>query len=133
MQMKRDRSRKFRLRDGTTVEYRKEGDIQSRTVTSPSGTICHDEALTRIVWPDMLTSNLYASLADDDLAPPNATMTDRNNPRRCWNCGYYSFKVYGGEDDTEGKCFRDRGTSKTFWWVNGLMTCPSFILGPISE
>lgn len=61
-----------------------------------------------------------------DLAPPDAVMTDASNPRRCWNCDCYSFKVYGGEDNTQGKCFRDYGATNHYWYADGLMTCPGF-------
>ena len=63
----------------------------------------------------------------NDLAPDDATMTDPSNPRRCWECGYYSFKVYGDQDNTSGKCFRDHKTLHKVYWVDGLMTCPGFI------
>jgi hypothetical protein len=63
-----------------------------------------------------------------DLAPDDAVMTTNANPHRCWNCAYYSFKMYGGDDDaTQGKCFRDRReTGGSVYWVDGLMTCPAF-------
>lgn len=62
----------------------------------------------------------------DGSTPPNAAMTGKDNQQRCWNCAYYSFKVWRGDDDTEGKCFRDRDACGRVWWVDGLMTCPSF-------
>lgn len=62
-----------------------------------------------------------------NLAPPNATWTNKDNPRRCWMCKYYSFKVYGGDNDTSGKCFRDHKKDSKVWYVDGLMTCPDFI------
>lgn len=60
-------------------------------------------------------------------APPEAVVTDANNPRRCWNCDCYSFKVYANDDETQGKCFRDTKATGKVWWVDGLMTCPGFI------
>jgi hypothetical protein len=61
-----------------------------------------------------------------NFAPPEANWTTKDDLRRCWNCDFYSFKVYGGEDSTQGKCFRDRDKSRKVWWVDGLMTCPSW-------
>lgn len=63
---------------------------------------------------------------DFTLAPPDATLAGAHgtlSTSRCWNCAYYSFKVYGGDDSTQGKCFRDSGRT---WWVDGLMICPSY-------
>lgn len=62
----------------------------------------------------------------DELAPPDATWTNKSDPRRCWMCDAYSFKVYSGEDSTSGKCFRDFRENRKVWYVDGLMTCPGF-------
>lgn len=62
-----------------------------------------------------------------DLAPPDARMTTADDPCRCWECGYYSFKTFAGPDDSSGKCFRDRDANGKVWYVDGLMTCPGFI------
>lgn len=67
-----------------------------------------------------------------DLAPPDATMTTATDPRRCWECAFYSFKVFANEDDTQGKCFRDRDSKNKVWWVDGLNTCPGFKKDPYS-
>ena len=61
-----------------------------------------------------------------DLAPPDATWTTKDDPRRCWMCGAYSFKVFCGVDSTSGKCFRDRNDTRKVYYVDGLMTCPGF-------
>jgi hypothetical protein len=63
----------------------------------------------------------------EDLAPPDFKWTTKDDPKRCWMCGYYSFKTYGGDDSTSGKCFRDHKSSGKVWYVDGLMTCPGFI------
>lgn len=60
------------------------------------------------------------------LAPDAATMTTRDDPRRCWECAFYNFKVYGGENNSEGKCFGYRETNHRIYWVDGLMTCSRF-------
>jgi len=54
-------------------------------------------------------------------------MTTKDDPARCWRCAYYSFKTYGDIDSTTGKCFRDHIAQKKVWYVDGLMTCPSFV------
>lgn len=59
--------------------------------------------------------------------PSDAILTTADDPRRCWNCGYYSFKIYGGNDvDTSGKCFVDFADNRKMRYVHGLMTCPKF-------
>lgn len=63
----------------------------------------------------------------EDLAPPDFLWTNKDDPRRCWNCQFYSFKCYGGPDSTSGKCFRDHNKIEKVWYVDGLMTCPGFI------
>jgi len=60
------------------------------------------------------------------LPPPDAVTTDASNPKRCWNCDCYSFKVYGSQDNTQGKCFRDFHQNRELHWVDGLMTCPGW-------
>lgn len=62
MKLKRDRRRKFTLKDGTTVEYAKDGNMQSKTVTSPCGASCTDIQLTRIVWLSKDRRNLYRGI-----------------------------------------------------------------------
>ena len=60
------------------------------------------------------------------LPPADATMTTADDLKRCWNCDCYSFKVFGGVDSTQGKCFRDFDKDRTLHWVDGLMTCPQW-------
>jgi len=62
-----------------------------------------------------------------DAAPPDAKLTTKDDPHRCWMCGYYSFKTFSGEDETTGKCFRDHKKEGAVWYVDGLMTCPGWI------
>lgn len=75
-----------------------------------------------------LTPSPDIAVRQSVLAPSDAQMTTKDNPRRCWECGYYSFKVYAGEDDSSGKCFRDFKTASKVYWVEGLMTCPGFLV-----
>lgn len=55
-------------------------------------------------------------------------MTTPDNEARCWLCVSYSFKVFAGDDETQGKCFRDFESTRGYWWVDGNMTCPRFHL-----
>jgi len=66
-----------------------------------------------------------AVLDSFDLSPPDAVWAGKSKAERCWNCAFYSFKTYGGEDSTSGKCFRYRDGGKVFY-VDGLMWCPAF-------
>lgn len=63
---------------------------------------------------------------DSSAAPPDAIMTMPSNEARCWFCVHYSFKVFAGDDETQGKCFRDFDATRGYWWVDGNMTCPQF-------
>jgi hypothetical protein len=63
-----------------------------------------------------------------DLAPADAKWAPLPTQRRCWNCLYYSFKVYGGEDSSSGKCFRDHEKARKVYYVDGNMVCSGFKL-----
>ncbi len=65
-----------------------------------------------------------------DLAPPDATLTTASDPNRCWECAFYSFKVFCNENESKGKCFRDFKDQHKVWWVDGLNTCPGFNKDP---
>lgn len=69
--------------------------------------------------------NLPASILD--LAPDDARWADLPTETRCWNRGYYSFKVHGGADNSSGKCFRDHESTGKVHYVDGNMVCPGFI------
>lgn len=59
MHMKRDRTRKFRLKDGTQVEYQKDRDAQSKKITSPCGGVWQERQLMRAVTLKQAMRNLY--------------------------------------------------------------------------
>lgn len=64
MKMARNRNRKFTLKDGTTVEYSRYGDVKSRVVTSPCGATCSNIQLTRAITRKAIRGNLYEDMID---------------------------------------------------------------------
>ena len=65
--------------------------------------------------------------------PPGAFIVGWEHPKRCWECGRYSFKVFAGENDNSGKCFWPKGeewsrdNGDKVYWVTGDMSCPKWI------
>lgn len=67
------------------------------------------------------------------MPPTNATWPTLPTKERCWNCQYYSFKTYGGEDSSSGKCFRDHASDHVVYYVDGNQVCPSFKMDAIDQ
>lgn len=64
----------------------------------------------------------------DDLAKAAnhrpCTDEEYNTQRRCWTCGYYSFKSYSDDDHNRGKCF-GMGPERV-WYTAGMDVCDNF-------